>query len=89
MTHHGFRPRLVDARQVWDHHLMHHTPRPCSVIVGLGSHDLGVADASAGHYLRGLAPYIVFTGATGCRAARPCTTGSGWWGWSGPGSRVG
>ncbi|SCD64887.1 hypothetical protein GA0115243_1037115 [Streptomyces sp. ScaeMP-e83] len=22
----------------------HHTPRPCSVIIGLGSHDLGVAD---------------------------------------------
>ncbi|MBV7248102.1 YdcF family protein [Streptomyces sp. MW-W600-10] len=53
-----------DARQVWDHHLMHHTPRPCSVIVGLGSHDLGVADASAGFYLRGLAPVIVFTGST-------------------------
>ncbi|MFG3406762.1 YdcF family protein [Streptomyces sp. NPDC048142] len=53
-----------DARQVWNHHLMHHTPRPCSVIVGLGSHDLGVADVSAGFYLRGLAPLIVFTGAT-------------------------
>ncbi|MGW5926287.1 YdcF family protein [Streptomyces anulatus] len=53
-----------DARQVWDHHRMHHTPRPCSVIVGLGSHDLGVADGSAGFYLRGLAPVIVFTGST-------------------------
>ncbi|MFH9268079.1 YdcF family protein [Streptomyces sp. NPDC017546] len=53
-----------DARQVWDHHLMHHTPRPCSVIVGLGSHDLGVADVSAGFYLHGLAPVIVFTGST-------------------------
>ncbi|MGW0641431.1 YdcF family protein [Streptomyces badius] len=53
-----------DARQVWDHHLMHHTPRPCSVIVGLGSHDLGVADAAAGFHLRGLAPVIVFTGST-------------------------
>ncbi|MDJ1643124.1 YdcF family protein [Streptomyces pakalii] len=53
-----------DARQVWDHHLMHHTPCPCSVIVGLGSHDLGVADAAAGFCLRGLAPVIVFTGST-------------------------
>ncbi|WP_097867133.1 YdcF family protein [Streptomyces sp. rh34] len=53
-----------DARQVWDHHLMRHTPHPCSVIIGLGSHDLGVADASAGFYLRGLAPVIVFTGST-------------------------
>ncbi|MEV7248773.1 hypothetical protein ACPXCO_21645 [Streptomyces cyaneofuscatus] len=49
-----------DARQVWEHHLMHHTPRPCSVIVGLGSYELRVADASAGHCLRGLAPYIVW-----------------------------
>ncbi len=40
-----------DARQVWDHHLMHHTPRPRSVIVGLGSHDLGVADVAAEFYL--------------------------------------
>lgn len=54
----------ADARILWDHHLMHHAPRPCSVIVGLGSHDLGVADASAGLYLRGLAPVIVFTGST-------------------------
>ncbi|MFC8700225.1 YdcF family protein [Streptomyces parvus] len=53
-----------DARKVWDHHLMHHTARPCSVIVGLGSHDLGVAEASAGFYLRGLAPVLVFTGST-------------------------
>lgn len=53
-----------DARQVWDHHLMHHTPRPCSVIVGLGSHDLRVADVAAGFYLRGLAPVVVFTGST-------------------------
>lgn len=53
-----------DARHLWDHHLMHHTPRPCSAIIGLGSHDLGVADASAGLYLRGLAPVMVFTGST-------------------------
>ncbi|MFF0260528.1 YdcF family protein [Streptomyces microflavus] len=43
---------------------MHHTPRPCSVIIGLGSHDLGVADVSAGFYLRGPAPVVVFTGST-------------------------
>lgn len=54
----------TEARQVWDHHLMHHTLRPCSVIIGLGSHDLGVADVSAGFYLRGLAPVVVFTGST-------------------------
>ncbi|MEW2070205.1 YdcF family protein [Streptomyces sp. NPDC007346] len=54
----------ADARQVWDHHLMRHTARPCSAVVGLGSHDLGVADACAEFYLRGLAPVIVFTGST-------------------------
>ncbi|MGC5342319.1 YdcF family protein [Streptomyces sp. DT24] len=54
----------ADARQLWDHHLMRHRPRRCSVAIGLGSHDLGVADTTAGLYRRGLAPLIVFTGAT-------------------------
>lgn len=53
-----------DAQQLWDHHLMHHDPRPCSVAIGLGSHDLGVADTAVSLYRRGLAPLIVFTGAT-------------------------
>ncbi|MFE0736084.1 YdcF family protein [Streptomyces sp. NPDC058855] len=42
---------------------MGHTPRRCSVAVGLGSHDLGVAEVAAGLYLRGLVPLVVFTGA--------------------------
>src|SRR4051794_28542189 len=53
-----------DARRLWDHHRMHHTPRPCSVAIGLGSHDLGVADAAVDLYRRGMAPLLVFTGAT-------------------------
>ncbi|WP_393058253.1 YdcF family protein [Streptomyces sp. LN549] len=53
-----------DAQLLWDHHLMHHDPRPCSVAIGLGSHDLGVADAAVSLYRRGMAPLIVFTGAT-------------------------
>lgn len=53
-----------DARLLWEHHLMHHDPRPCSVAIGLGSHDLGVADATARLYQQCLAPLIVFTGAT-------------------------
>ncbi|MFJ3586345.1 YdcF family protein [Streptomyces sp. NPDC090127] len=53
-----------DARLLWDFQQMHHTPRPCSVGVGLGSHDLGVADATVGLYRRGMFPLIVFTGAT-------------------------
>jgi uncharacterized SAM-binding protein YcdF (DUF218 family) len=43
---------------------MGHTPRSCSVAIGLGSHDLGVADTAAELYERGMAPLIVFTGAT-------------------------
>ncbi|MFB7516332.1 YdcF family protein [Streptomyces sp. NPDC056144] len=54
----------ADAQTLWDFQQMGHTPRPCSVLVGLGSHDLGVADVAVGLYRRGLAPVIVFTGAT-------------------------
>ncbi|MGW5008070.1 YdcF family protein [Streptomyces parvulus] len=54
----------ADTRRLWDYHQMGHTPRPCSVAIGLGSHDLGVADTVAELYERGMAPQIVFTGAT-------------------------
>jgi uncharacterized SAM-binding protein YcdF (DUF218 family) len=54
----------TDARRLWDYHQMGHTLRPCSVAIGLGSHDLGVADAAVDLYKRGLAPLLVFTGAT-------------------------
>ncbi|WP_055617685.1 YdcF family protein [Streptomyces phaeochromogenes] len=54
----------ADARLLWDYHRMHHDPRPCSVAVGLGSHDLGVADVTAELYHQGMAPVVVFTGAT-------------------------
>ncbi|MFD9110357.1 YdcF family protein [Streptomyces bottropensis] len=54
----------ADARLLWDYHRMHHDPRPCSVAVGLGSHDLGVADVTADLYRQGMAPVIVFTGST-------------------------
>ncbi|MEV5363663.1 YdcF family protein [Streptomyces cellulosae] len=54
----------ADARRVWDYHQMGHTPRPCSVAIGLGSHDLGVADTAVDLYKRGMAPLLVFTGAT-------------------------
>ncbi|MFD5136557.1 YdcF family protein [Streptomyces sp. NPDC058378] len=54
----------ADAQVLWDYHQMHHELRPCSVAIGLGSHDLGVADTAADLYKRGMAPVIVFTGAT-------------------------
>ncbi|MFD3455425.1 YdcF family protein [Streptomyces sp. NPDC058691] len=53
-----------DTRRLWDYHQMGHTPRPCSVAIGLGSHDLGVADTAVNLYKRGMAPLLVFTGAT-------------------------
>ncbi|CAM5284652.1 MULTISPECIES: YdcF family protein [Streptomyces] len=54
----------ADTRRLWDYHQMGHAPRPCSVAIGLGSHDLGVADTAADLYERGMVPLIVFTGAT-------------------------
>jgi uncharacterized SAM-binding protein YcdF (DUF218 family) len=55
---------LKDAQLLWDYQLMGHTPRPCSVVIGLGSHDLGVADVTADLYRQEMAPVVVFTGAT-------------------------
>ncbi|WP_404948553.1 YdcF family protein [Streptomyces sp. ARC14] len=53
-----------DAQRLWDFQQMHHELRPCSVAIGLGSHDLGVADVTVNLYKRGMFPLIVFTGAT-------------------------
>ncbi|MER5964195.1 YdcF family protein [Streptomyces sp. NPDC002057] len=53
-----------DAHRLWDFQQMGHEPRPCSVGIGLGSHDLGVADATVDLYRRGMFPLVVFTGAT-------------------------
>ncbi|MFD9049835.1 YdcF family protein [Streptomyces zaomyceticus] len=53
-----------DAHRLWDFQRMGHEPRPCSVGIGLGSHDLGVADATVDLYQRGMFPLVVFTGAT-------------------------
>lgn len=53
-----------DTQLLWDYQLMGHEPRPCSVAIGLGSHDLGAADATVDLYRRGMMPLIVFTGAT-------------------------
>ncbi|MEV6310309.1 YdcF family protein [Streptomyces sp. NPDC051840] len=53
-----------DAELLWDFQQMHHELRQCSVGIGLGSHDLGVADVAADLYQRGLVPLLVFSGAT-------------------------
>ncbi|MFF8591984.1 YdcF family protein [Streptomyces sp. NPDC015220] len=54
----------ADTQRLWDFQQMGHDVHPCSVAIGLGSHDLGVADTTADLYHRGMAPLIVFTGAT-------------------------
>lgn len=51
-----------DAQLLWEYHQLHHAIRPCSVILGLGSHDLGVATCSSRLYLEKMAPLIVFSG---------------------------
>lgn len=53
-----------DTELLWDYQQMHHEPRPSSIGIGLGSHDLGVADTTVALYRRGMMPLIVFTGAT-------------------------
>lgn len=50
------------TKLIWDYHLMGHDLRPADVAIGLGSHDLGVAAASADLYHRGLFQTLVFTG---------------------------
>ena len=52
-----------DAQVLWDYQQMHHVLKPCSVGIGLGSHDLGVAAYAADLYKAGLFPILVFTGA--------------------------
>lgn len=54
---------MADAAILWDYHDMHHAPRPTDVGIGLGSHDLGVADHADELYRLGMFPVIVFTGA--------------------------
>lgn len=55
--------RRADAQRLWDYHDMGHELRRCDVGVGLGSHDLGVADHVAELYGDGWFPLVVFTGA--------------------------
>ncbi|PPK66217.1 YdcF family protein [Actinokineospora auranticolor] len=51
-----------DARTLWDYHQMGQQPRLCDVAIGLGSHDLGVAQHTADLYRSGMVPLVVFSG---------------------------
>ena len=52
-----------DVETLWAFHDLQHEPGPVDVCIGLGGHDLGVADYTADLYLEGLFRCIVFTGA--------------------------
>jgi uncharacterized SAM-binding protein YcdF (DUF218 family) len=54
---------MDDAQILWDYHQMHHEPRDTDIAIGLGSHDIGVAEHTADLYRQGRFPLIVFTGA--------------------------
>jgi len=54
---------MDDAQILWDYHQMHHEPRNTDIAIGLGSHDIRVADQTADLYHQGRFPLIVFTGA--------------------------
>lgn len=53
----------ADVERLWDYHDPRHKLRRCDVGVGLGSHDLGVADRISDLYFAGYFPMIVFSGA--------------------------
>lgn len=54
---------MADAQTLWDYHQLGHELRPTDIAIGLGSHDIGVAEHAADLYHRGMFPLIVFTGA--------------------------
>ncbi|GAA4030607.1 YdcF family protein [Allokutzneria multivorans] len=51
-----------DAELVWSYHQLGHEQRACDVAIGLGSHDLGVANAAVSFYEAGSFPLVVFSG---------------------------
>lgn len=54
---------MEDARILWDYHQLHHQPRNTDIAIGLGSHDIGVAEHAAELWHEGRFPLIIFTGA--------------------------
>ena len=52
----------VLAKKIWDYHHLHHTLEKADCIFVLGSHDLRVAEYSAQLFLKGYAPWIIFSG---------------------------
>jgi uncharacterized SAM-binding protein YcdF (DUF218 family) len=57
------RDDRANAETLWTFHQMGHELKPCSVGIGLGSHDIGVATLAAKLYHEGYFGHLVFTGA--------------------------
>ncbi|WP_067722905.1 YdcF family protein [Nocardia yamanashiensis] len=55
---------VPDIETLWHYNQLRHEVRPVDAAIGLGSHDLGVADQAIKLYHKGFFPLIVFTGAT-------------------------
>ncbi|WP_246485765.1 YdcF family protein [Kribbella qitaiheensis] len=54
--------QLEDALLIWKYHQMGHELKSVDAAIGLGSHDLGVADYAAELYRREFFPVVVFSG---------------------------
>jgi uncharacterized SAM-binding protein YcdF (DUF218 family) len=52
-----------DVLTLWDYHDMKHEVGPADAVIGLGSHDIGVAVRAVELYDAGYVPLVVFTGA--------------------------
>lgn len=53
------------AKTLWDYHLLHHKLTPADGILVLGSHDKRVGKRAAEVFLQKLAPWVLFSGASG------------------------
>ncbi|MFC6996941.1 YdcF family protein [Rufibacter roseus] len=53
------------AQRIWNYHQLHHSLKPASAILVLGSHDLRVAERGAELFLQGYAPSLLFSGGYG------------------------
>ncbi|WP_175009286.1 YdcF family protein [Cellulosimicrobium sp. TH-20] len=54
---------MEDAQILWNYHQLHHEPRNTDIAIGLGSHDIGVAEHAAELWHEGRFPLLIFTGA--------------------------
>ncbi|RPF21489.1 YdcF family protein [Myceligenerans xiligouense] len=54
---------IRDAQVLWEFHQMPDQRRTTEIAIGLGGHDIGVAEHSADLYREGRFPLVVFTGA--------------------------